>query len=116
MEVSKVSLRTVEKDRVKAIASITFDDEFVVHGLRVVDGEKGLFVAMPSRKLPSGKYRDIAHPINTSMRERMQAAVLDEFESSKSGNVIDSIDNECVDDVDEKEFNVDSETTVVPSS
>jgi stage V sporulation protein G len=67
-------------NKVRAIASITIDDEFVVHDLRVVEGDKGLFVAMPSRKLPNGEYRDIAHPINTETRETVQAAVLDEFQ------------------------------------
>ncbi len=79
MRVTKVIVRPVEMNKVKAIASITIDDEFVVHDLRVVEGEKGLFVAMPSRKLPNGEYRDIAHPINMQTREVVQGAVLDEF-------------------------------------
>ena len=66
-------------NKVCAVASITIDDEFVVHDLRVVDGDKGLFVAMPSRKLPNGEYRDVAHPINTQTREMLQQAVLAEF-------------------------------------
>ncbi len=79
MEITKVSIRPVEMNKVKAIASITIDDQFVVHDLRVVEGEKGLFVAMPSRKLPSGDFRDIAHPINSETRERIQAAVIAEY-------------------------------------
>lgn len=79
MKVTKVIVRPVEMNKVKAIASITIDDEFVVHDLRVVEGEKGLFVAMPSRKLPNGEYRDIAHPINMQTREVVQGAVLEEF-------------------------------------
>jgi stage V sporulation protein G len=79
MEITKVSIRKVEMNKVKAIASITIDDQFVVHDLRVVEGEKGLFVAMPSRKLPSGDFRDIAHPINSETRERIQAAVIAEY-------------------------------------
>ncbi|HEY3375418.1 MAG TPA: septation regulator SpoVG [Candidatus Aquicultor sp.] len=79
MEITKVSIRKVEMNKVKAIASITIDDEFVVHDLRVVEGEKGLFVAMPSRKLPNGDFRDIAHPINSETRERIQAAVIAEY-------------------------------------
>jgi stage V sporulation protein G len=66
-------------NKVKAIASITIDDEFVVHDLRVVEGEKGLFVAMPSRKLPSGDFRDVAHPINSETREKIQSAVIAEY-------------------------------------
>jgi stage V sporulation protein G len=79
VEITKVSIRKVEMNKVKAIASITIDDEFVVHDLRVVEGEKGLFVAMPSRKLPNGDFRDIAHPINSETRERIQAAVIAEY-------------------------------------
>ncbi|MDO8886302.1 septation regulator SpoVG [Candidatus Oleimmundimicrobium sp.] len=85
MEITRVVVRLVDMNKVQAIASITFDDEFVVHNLRVVDGDKGLFVAMPSRKLPNGEYRDVAHPINTEMRERIQSAVLDEYKQVKEG-------------------------------
>ncbi|MCL6473149.1 MAG: septation regulator SpoVG [Firmicutes bacterium] len=85
MEITKVSIRPVEMNKVKAIASITIDDQFVVHDLRVVEGEKGLFVAMPSRKLPSGDFRDIAHPINSETRERIQAAVIAEYKHQLGG-------------------------------
>jgi stage V sporulation protein G len=64
----------------KAIVSITLDDEFVIHDVRVVDGNNGLFVAMPSRKTPEGEFRDIAHPINSQTRERLQEAVLEAYE------------------------------------
>lgn len=64
----------------KAIVSITLDDEFVIHDVRVVDGNNGLFVAMPSRKTPEGEFRDIAHPINSETRERLQEAVLAAYE------------------------------------
>jgi len=80
MEITKVSIRHVDMNKVKAVASITIDDEFVVHDLRIVEGEKGLFVAMPSRKLPNGEYRDVAHPINTATRERLQDAVIEEYQ------------------------------------
>lgn len=79
MDITKVVIRPVDMNKVKAVASITIDDEFVVHDLRIVDGEKGLFVAMPSRKLPSGAFRDVAHPINTETREKIQGAVLAEY-------------------------------------
>lgn len=85
MEITRVSIRPVEMNKVKAIASITIDDQFVVHDLRVVEGEKGLFVAMPSRKLPNGDFRDIAHPINSETRERIQAAVIAEYKHQLSG-------------------------------
>lgn len=86
MEITKVNLRLVENmNKVRAIASVTFDDEFVVNDIRLVEGDKGFFVAMPSRKLPDGNYKDVAHPIKTEMREKIQEAVLAEYENKKSG-------------------------------
>ncbi|MBE0475597.1 MAG: septation regulator SpoVG [Coriobacteriia bacterium] len=79
MDITKVTLRPVAMNKVCAIASIVIDDQFVVHDLRVVNGDKGLFVAMPSRKLPNGEFRDVCHPINTDARTRIQQAVLDQF-------------------------------------
>lgn len=79
MQITKVTLRPVAMNKVVAIASIVIDDCFVVHDLRVVNGDKGVFVAMPSRKLPNGDFRDICHPINTDARNAIQAAVLDQF-------------------------------------
>jgi stage V sporulation protein G len=79
MEVTKVTLRAVAMNKVCAIASVVLDDAFVVHDLRVVNGEKGLFVAMPSRKLPNGDFRDICHPINADARQHFQDAVLAQF-------------------------------------
>ncbi len=63
----------------KAIASITFDNEFVVHDIRVIDGNSGMFVAMPSKRTPDGEFRDIAHPITSSTRQKIQDAVLREY-------------------------------------
>lgn len=79
MLITKVTLRPVAMNKVCAIASIVIDDCFVVHDLRVVNGDKGLFVAMPSRKLPNGDFRDICHPINTESRNEIQRAVLEQF-------------------------------------
>ncbi|NTU72449.1 MAG: septation regulator SpoVG [Coriobacteriia bacterium] len=81
MRITKVTLRAVAMNKVCAIASIVLDDAFVVHDLRVVNGDKGLFVAMPSRKLPSGEFRDICHPINSDARTEIQRAVLEQFEA-----------------------------------
>ncbi len=81
MRITKVTLRPVAMNKVCAIASIVIDDEFVVHDLRVVNGDKGLFVAMPSRKLPTGEFRDVCHPINSAARQMIQDAVLAEFEA-----------------------------------
>lgn len=74
-----MTLRPVAMNKVCAIASVVIDDQFVVHDLRVVNGDKGLFVAMPSRKLPNGEFRDICHPINSDSRQKLQEAVLDQF-------------------------------------
>lgn len=80
MEVTDVRLRRVNTDgRMRAIASITLDNEFVVHDIRVIDGNNGLFVAMPSKRTPDGEFRDIAHPINSGTRGKIQEAVLAEY-------------------------------------
>ena len=63
----------------KAVVSITIDEEFVVHDIKVIEGEKGLFIAMPSRKAADGEYRDIAHPINSATRDRIQGIILEKF-------------------------------------
>ncbi len=66
----------------KAIVSVTFDNEFVIHDIKVIEGEKGLFIAMPSRKAGDGEYRDIAHPINSDTRERMQSVILQHYDDA----------------------------------
>src|SRR5690606_41609504 len=78
--------RVSTEGKMRAIASITFDDEFVVHDVRIIDGNNGLFVAMPSKRTSDGEFRDIAHPINSKTREKIQAAVLKEYESRESGS------------------------------
>ncbi|MDY0394845.1 septation regulator SpoVG [Virgibacillus halophilus] len=80
MEVTDVRLRRVHSEgRMRAIASITLDQEFVVHDIRVIDGNNGLFVAMPSKRTPDGEFRDIAHPINSNTRGKIQNAVLEAY-------------------------------------
>jgi len=80
VEITDVRLRKIETEgKLRAYVSITFDDSFVVHDLRVIDGNKGMFVAMPSKRLPNGDHKDIAHPINTEIREKIQNAVLDVY-------------------------------------
>ena len=80
MEITDVRLRKVNTEgRMRAIASITIDDEFVVHDIRVIDGNNGMFVAMPSKRTPDGEFRDIAHPISSATREKIQDAVLAEY-------------------------------------
>ena len=76
-------VRKVAKDgKMKAVVSITLDDEFVVHDIKVIEGETGLFIAMPSRKASDGEYRDIAHPINSETRERIQTIILEQYEKA----------------------------------
>ena len=83
MNITDVRVRKIEKEgKMKAIVSITFDDEFVVHDIKVIEGEKGLFIAMPSRKAADGEYRDIAHPINSGTREAIQRIILSEYEAA----------------------------------
>ena len=80
MQVTDVRVRRVEKEgKMKAIVSITLDNEFVIHDIKVIEGEKGLFIAMPSRKTSDGKYKDIAHPLNSETRELLQSAILTAF-------------------------------------
>lgn len=82
MQITDVRVRKVEKEgKMKAIVSITIDEEFVVHDIKVIDGEKGLFIAMPSRKAADGEYRDIAHPINSDTRSKIQQIILDKYEA-----------------------------------
>ncbi|MGH2319756.1 septation regulator SpoVG [Planococcus sp. SE5232] len=91
MEVTDVRLRRVQTDgRMRAIASITLDNEFVIHDIRVIDGNEGLFVAMPSKRTPDGEFRDIAHPINSSARTKLQEAVLTAYEQSESESVLEN--------------------------
>lgn len=83
MNITDIRVRRIEKDgKMKAIASITIDDEFVVHDIKVIEGDKGLFIAMPSRMASDGEYRDIAHPINSTTRDRIQNLILDAYQKS----------------------------------
>lgn len=79
MEITEVRLALRSEDRLKAFVSITFDNAFVVRGLKVIDGNTGLFVAMPSRRRKDGEFRDIAHPINNETREMIECAVFGEY-------------------------------------
>lgn len=83
MQITDVRVRKVTKEgKMKAVVSITFDDEFVVHDIKVIEGEKGLFIAMPSRRSVDNEYRDIAHPINPETRERIQKLILQKYEEN----------------------------------
>ena len=81
MNITDVRVRRVAKEgKMKAVVSITIDEEFVVHDIKVIEGEKGLFIAMPSRKATDGEYIDIAHPINSETREKIQGIILQKYE------------------------------------
>lgn len=83
MKITDVRVRKIAKEgKMKAIVSITIDDEFVVHDIKVIEGEKGLFIAMPSKKATDGEYRDIAHPINSATRENIQNIILERYEKA----------------------------------
>lgn len=85
MEITDIRIRKINSEgRMKAVVSVTFDDDFVVHDIKVIEGQEKLFVAMPSRKTPDGEFKDIAHPINTQMRERLEGAIIREYEASKA--------------------------------
>ena len=81
MQITDVRVRKVSMEgKLKAVVSITMDEEFVVHDIKVIEGEKGLFIAMPSKKAVDGEYRDIAHPINSETREKIQSIILENYE------------------------------------
>ena len=87
MEITDVKLRHVNvEEKIKAIVSVTFENCFVIHDIKVIAGEQGSFVAMPSRRISEGRYRDIAHPINSDMRKEIELAVFDAFNSYVESN------------------------------
>ena len=90
MQITDVRVRKVAKEgKLKAVVSITMDDEFVVHDIKVIEGEKGLFIAMPSKKAVDGEYRDIAHPINSDTRERIQSIILEKYEETLNEELVE---------------------------
>lgn len=83
MNITDVRVRKVTKEgKMKAVVSITIDDEFVIHDIKVIEGEMGLFIAMPSRKASDGEYKDIAHPINSETRGKIQKIILEKYEAA----------------------------------
>lgn len=85
MQITDVRVRKLNRNdgRKLAVASITLDNEFVVHDINVIDGDKGLFISMPSRRMPNGEYRDIAHPITAETRQKIQDAILNAYEEAE---------------------------------
>lgn len=89
MKITDVRVRKVTEDgKMKAIVSVTFDEEFVVHDIKIIEGQNGLFIAMPSRKMADGEFRDIAHPINAATRKKIQEAIFVEYEKSISTELV----------------------------
>ena len=87
MQITDVRIRKIDKEgKMKAVVSITIDDDFVVHDIKVIEGEKGMFIAMPSRKAADGEYRDIAHPINSQTRDRLSKLILDKYNEEMEGS------------------------------
>lgn len=83
MEITDIRIRKIDKDgKMKAIVSVTFDDVFVVHDIKVIEGKKGLFIAMPSRKVTDSEFKDVAHPINPDMRTLLQDTILDKYQET----------------------------------
>ena len=107
MKITEVRITLRNEEKLKAFASITFDDSFVVRGLKVINGSQGYFVSMPSRKRKDGSYQDIAHPINNEMRKEIEDKVLDAFEKelNSPGSPSGSPDSE--DDIDLPEHEAD---------
>lgn len=83
MEITDIRIRKINTDsRMKAVVSVTFDNAFVVHDIKIIESQNGLFIAMPSRKTPDGEFKDIAHPINAETREIIQGAILAKYEAA----------------------------------
>ena len=92
MTITDVRIRKIASEgKMKAIVSVTFDNEFVVHDIKVIEGQNGLFIAMPSRKTPDGEFKDIAHPINTSTREKIQVSILEAYEKALLEEDVDDV-------------------------
>ncbi len=92
MKITDVRLRVVKVEnelKLKAYADVTFDECFVIHGLKIIDGQKGMFVAMPSRKMPDGEYKDIVHPITPKLRKEITDTVIGRFYEEKSKEVVE---------------------------
>ncbi len=96
MEITDVRVRKIDSEgKMKAVVSVTFDNEFVVHDIKIIESQNGLFIAMPSRKAPDGEFRDIAHPINAETRGKIQNAILDKYEFvSNNGDAVESEQSE----------------------
>ncbi len=99
MRITDVRIRKINKEgRMKAIVSVTFDEAFVVHDIKVIEKDEGIFIAMPSRRTSDGEFRDIAHPINQAAREMIQTAVLNEYYNALENEASDEDEQEAASD------------------
>jgi stage V sporulation protein G len=99
MEITDIRVRKINSEgRMKAVVSVTFDGEFVVHDIKVIEGQEKLFVAMPSRKTPDGEFKDIAHPINSTMRERLQGAIISKYEEVRELEAAEAAANDSAEE------------------
>lgn len=103
MRITDVRLRTVKNEnelKLKAYADVTFEECFVIHGLKVIDGQKGMFVAMPSRKMPDGEYKDIAHPITPELRKDITDSVIAKYKEVMSQEItpVEVVEEEIVEE------------------
>lgn len=95
MRITDVRLRLVKGDteaKLKAYADLTFDESFVIHGLKIIDGQKGMFVAMPSRKMPDGEYKDVAHPITLDLRKEITDLVIEKYNDVKESEIEEEVE------------------------
>ena len=93
MEITDIRIRQIAQEgKMKAVVSVTFDNAFVVHDIKIIEGTDKLFIAMPSRKTPENEYKDIAHPINMEMREILQQRIIDKYESTILQEELSAID------------------------
>ncbi len=99
MEITEITVTLRNEEKLKAFVNVTFDDQFVVRGMKVIKGANGYFVSMPSRKMPDGSFRDIAHPINNEFRENVEKVILDEYHKKlATGDSGDTSDKESYED------------------
>lgn len=99
MEITEITVTLRNEEKLKAFVNVTFDNEFVVRGMKVIKGANGYFVSMPSRKMPDGSFRDIAHPINNDFREFIENAVLDQYHKKvEKGDIGESTEQEPYDE------------------
>jgi stage V sporulation protein G len=103
MEITDVRIRKIDSEgKMKAVVSVTFDNEFVVHDIKVIESQNGLFIAMPSRKAPDGEFRDIAHPINAETRGKIQTAILDKYECISTAADVEESKSEAAEGTEEE--------------